>query len=318
MVRLKSKTKIRNKKGGTSRKPNKKLKCLKQDYFSKLDGDLVINKNYDLTNYLEYVLSDSNFCFDERWYWVIKNMIHNGTITNKKTVYAMLKTNRDYFCCYLPYNCEICLVDRPYPRLGENQTISAPHMHARAIETILTKLVYGNNILDVGCGSGYLVAAFSYLVNANSYISEQQGIVHGIDLFQSLVDRSYTNLIKFPDLKDHISIVNNKNINNKNIKLFTADAWTWDGIDIEYDAIHIGAGVNQIPQNLWKLLKNDGLMVLPIKQINGESFQVYRKTTNDSIHTPIGTGIKVRYVPLLKLCSSNNPNRRCHNIQINS
>ena len=121
-----------------------------------------------------------------------------------------------------------------------------------------------------------------------------------------MVDRSYENLSRISDLNDHI---------NQNIKLFTADAWKWKGINIKYDAIHIGAGADKIPENLWKLLKEDGLMVLPIKHGMGEKFQVYRKK-GISEPEPIGDGIGVRYVPLLKPCGSNNPNRRCHNQQI--
>ncbi len=37
-----------------------------------------------------------------------------------------------------------------------NATISAPHMHAYALEYLKDHLKPGNRVLDVGCGSGYL------------------------------------------------------------------------------------------------------------------------------------------------------------------
>jgi protein-L-isoaspartate(D-aspartate) O-methyltransferase len=41
--------------------------------------------------------------------------------------------------------------------IGSAATISAPHMHAHALELLKDKLKPGNKVLDVGCGSGYLL-----------------------------------------------------------------------------------------------------------------------------------------------------------------
>ena len=51
-------------------------------------------------------------------------------------------------------------VDRP-SMLMEDQTISAPHMHARAIEYMESVLTPGNHILDIGSG---VVIYVRYLV----------------------------------------------------------------------------------------------------------------------------------------------------------
>jgi len=45
-----------------------------------------------------------------------------------------------------------------------NATISAPHMHAYCLEWLQDRLQPGSRVLDVGCGSGYLSAAFYELV----------------------------------------------------------------------------------------------------------------------------------------------------------
>lgn len=39
--------------------------------------------------------------------------------------------------------------------IGFNATISAPHMHAHALEDLEEYLRPGMKVLDVGCGSGY-------------------------------------------------------------------------------------------------------------------------------------------------------------------
>jgi len=41
--------------------------------------------------------------------------------------------------------------------IGSNATISAPHMHAHALELLKDHLKPGNKVLDVGAGSGYLL-----------------------------------------------------------------------------------------------------------------------------------------------------------------
>ena len=70
---------------------------------------------------------------------------------------AMAQTDRGEFCSFNPY------WDQPQS-IKYNVTISAPHMHAYCLEWSEKKLVPGAKVLDVGCGSGYLLAAFYHLV----------------------------------------------------------------------------------------------------------------------------------------------------------
>lgn len=62
---------------------------------------------------------------------------------------TMLKIDRGDFCSYYPYT------DSPQP-IQYNATISAPHMHAYALELLKDKLQGAKSCLDVGSGSGYL------------------------------------------------------------------------------------------------------------------------------------------------------------------
>lgn len=72
-------------------------------------------------------------------------------------------------------------------------TISAPHMHAHAAEYLLPYLKPGCKVLDVGSGSGYLVAIFHHLVSPEND-TMAGGKVVGIDHVPQLVEWSISNL----------------------------------------------------------------------------------------------------------------------------
>lgn len=62
--------------------------------------------------------------------------------------------------------------------------------HAHAVENLLPFLRPGSRVLDVGSGSGYLVALFHHLVSGDP----GKGKVVGIEHIPQLVDWSVTNL----------------------------------------------------------------------------------------------------------------------------
>ena len=75
--------------------------------------------------------------------------------TDDFTKDSLKMVDRKKFCVYE----ENCYCDSPSPLILE-QTISAPHMHAKAIEYLQGKLVPGASVLDVGSGSGILTAIY--------------------------------------------------------------------------------------------------------------------------------------------------------------
>ncbi|CAM9625070.1 unnamed protein product, partial [Heterosigma akashiwo] len=75
-----------------------------------------------------------------------------GLIKSDVVEAAMLKVDRGN---YAPSNAD-AYDDRPLP-IGFGATISAPHMHATALELLSEQITRPNSrVLDVGCGSGYL------------------------------------------------------------------------------------------------------------------------------------------------------------------
>lgn len=88
---------------------------------------------------------------------LISNLWKTGLITTPRVREAFEKVDRGDFCKINPYE------DSPQ-RIGWDATISAPHIHANAVETLKDFLKPGSKVLDIGSGSGYLCAVFAHLV----------------------------------------------------------------------------------------------------------------------------------------------------------
>ncbi|KAF7575208.1 Pcm, Protein-L-isoaspartate carboxylmethyltransferase [Pyrenophora tritici-repentis] len=113
---------------------------------------------------------------------LVQNLAKNNLIKSDRVKDAMLKVDRAHYAPASPYE------DCPQP-IGHRATISAPHMHASACESLLDYLQPGSKVLDIGSGSGYLTAVLANLVAPN-------GSVIGIDHIQPLVDMGKQNMQK--------------------------------------------------------------------------------------------------------------------------
>ena len=76
----------------------------------------------------------------------------------------MLAVDRCFFSPQDPY------IDSPQS-IGYGVTISAPHMHAHALEILKDHLKEGSKSLDVGSGSGYLTACMAIMVSIKNLLS---------------------------------------------------------------------------------------------------------------------------------------------------
>ena len=175
-------------------------------------------------------------------------------------------------------------------KLMDNQTISAPHMHAKAIEymePVLKRKDKKIKILDVGSGSGYLTACYAEAVNVYNTDQSKRGTVYGLEYFSSLVHYSKNilkqNFKKFYTYPDHFKIL--KKDGKKGMP------------GHKFDGIHVGAACNSIPYNLLQQLSNNGIMLLPLKVNNTLIFTIINKDRQGNISILLKES--VRYVPLL-------------------
>ena len=214
------------------------------------------------------------------------NDLMNSLQTNNKVKEIMKRVDRKFFCLHE----ENCYCDQP-SKIIMNQTISAPHMHAKAIEYLQEKLTPGSKVLDVGSGSGYLTACFGEMVSVYNKDHKKRGKVIGIDIYKELVkysnERIKKNLPKMYSYKNGFKIIH-------------GSGWDYNPKDIKYDAIHVGASADSIPMNLVNLLNIGGIIVLPLK-IDLKDFHTFCKITKDKDNNiRIELKESVRYVPLIK------------------
>ncbi|XP_076872504.1 protein-L-isoaspartate(D-aspartate) O-methyltransferase isoform X4 [Brachyhypopomus gauderio] len=113
---------------------------------------------------------------------LVNNLRKNGIIKSDRVYEVMLATDRAHFSRCNPY------MDSPQS-IGYQATISAPHMHAYALELLHDQLYEGAKALDVGSGSGILSVCFARMVGP-------KGKVIGIDHIKELVDDSVNNVKK--------------------------------------------------------------------------------------------------------------------------
>ena len=138
--------------------------------------------------------------------------------------------------------------------LGYNVVISAPHMHAHALEYLYPALNNFQNynpknfrFLDIGSGSGYLTLCLSKLIN-------DQGIVVGIEHIPELYLKGKINIEKH----------HKRLLDEKKIILLNCDGRNGYKELGPYQLIHVGAAAEKIPQVLVDQLAKGGRMFIPI------------------------------------------------------
>ena len=174
----------------------------------------------------------------------MKNLLEQlkleNIIRSQKVFNSMLQVDRADFSSWNPYE------DSPQS-IGYGATISAPHMHAYALEYLEPYCSENIHILDVGSGSGYLTVALSKMIN-------DTGVVVGIEHIESLYEKSKENIYKH-----HANLIENKKLillnedGRKGIKQYAP-----------FKVIHVGAAAPEIPQDLIDQLDNNGRMFIPV------------------------------------------------------
>ena len=201
---------------------------------------------------------------------------------------------------YFVKSSAVAYIDSPQSIPGK-QTISAPHIHWMTLTHMWDRLQVWKRlhpqasstlprILDIGCGSGYVVAlacaALDYFSKQNpSYQLESSKIhVFGIEYLPSLVEygkkcletwaSEYTPLCQY--------------------QIVHKNGWEGDDTHQPYLFINVGAQMDRVPRTLLQQLMKEGALLGPLQNdyilfTNGHAYNTYMMRYLTS----------VRFVPLI-------------------
>lgn len=170
---------------------------------------------------------------------LIDSMIASGVLYSPSLIKAFHRCNRMYF---VPEELQSETYG-DYPlSIGMGQTISQPTTVAIILELLRPQA--GNNVLDIGSGSGWTTALLASAVEPN-------GFVEGIERVPSLVEYGRNSLKR-------------ARIENASIEFANPHALGKPGN--RYDRILVSASASEMPIALFDQLKSDGVLVIPVAE----------------------------------------------------
>ena len=138
--------------------------------------------------------------------------------------------------------------DRPL-LIGDGQTISQPYMVARMTE--LLELRGSEKVLEIGTGSGYQTALLAALALQ----------VFSIEIMPKLAARAKKILT---------------DLGYRNVELKAGDGFYGWEEKAPFDAILVTAAAPKIPDPLWRQLKENGRLVMPLGDAAGKDQKLIR------------------------------------------
>ncbi|KAG4028772.1 hypothetical protein MFRU_019g00610 [Monilinia fructicola] len=230
---------------------------------------------------------------------LISNMWNADLIHSERVRDAMISVDRAH---YTPSH-HLAYQDSPQS-IGYAATISAPHMHASALEHLLPYLDDGKRVLDVGSGSGYLTAVMAELVfppsasappgpDPGAVDGPRGGKVVGLEHIRELRDLGERNVRK--------SEKGRRWVDEGKVEFVEGDGrqgWRDPRGQGGWDAIHVGAAAMEIHETLVEQLRCPGRMFIPVEHPRGlgQHIWVVDKDGEGKVSKKMLYG--VRYVPL--------------------
>ena len=159
--------------------------------------------------------------------------------------------------------------------IGYGQTISQPKTVAMMFELLGPER--GQNILDIGSGSGWTTALLCYIVG-------RHGRVTAVERIEKLKEYGEANVGKYNYLRDGKDGI---------AEFHLGDGSKGYEKNAPYDRILVSASVQEVPEDLKEQLKVGGKMVIPVK----ESIWYLEKETEDKFRKEEYPGFV--FVPLV-------------------
>jgi len=207
--------------------------------------------------------------FKKRRENLVDSLEEQGYITDSKVKNAMIKVKRHDFV--FREHLENAYSDNPLP-IPNGATISAPHMHAIFLSEL--ELEKGERVLEIGAGSGIMLAYMKELVG-------NKGEVVGVEISPEVYRFAKNNL--------------EKSGYEKKVSLMLGDISKGIGKK-KYDKIIVSATSPEVPEILIDNLKLGGTMIVPVgNPIGGQELIVVKNTKKGPMMKSLGS---VMFVPL--------------------
>lgn len=172
---------------------------------------------------------------------LVNDLIHSGNLRTDSIIEAFSAIQRIEFIS--EDLVEYGDVDIPLP-IGHGQTISQPSTVAIMLELLAVK--EGDNVLDVGSGSGWTTALLANIVG-------QKGRVTSLEIIKELCEFGKNNVDKYGFLS------------SGRVEVYCKSAIDGFARNAPYDCILVSASVDDLPEALKTQLKIGGKMVLPVR-----------------------------------------------------
>ncbi len=199
---------------------------------------------------------------------LVNYLKNKEVLTDSKLEKAMKKVDRKEF---IPERYgKSAYMDKPLP-IGGNQTISAPHMVAIMTEAL--EVQEGDNVLEIGAGSGYQAAVLAELVGSN-------GQVHTIELVEELVKKASDALSKY-----------------ENVEVHHGNGYFGYRAAAPFNRILVACGAREVPLPLKEQVGEGGKMVIPVGR--GVQMLTLIERTSDGFEEK-DLGCPCRFVPFVE------------------
>ena len=175
---------------------------------------------------------------------LVNDLIRLGYLKSDLIIDAFSEINRIEF---VPQDLEKEAEANIALPIGYGQTISQPLTVAFMLELLDPQR--GQNVLDVGSGSGWTTALLSYIVGRN-------GKVTAVERKKELKETGEKNVDKYGYLRDGQSGMT---------EFYVADGTRGFAKNAPYDRILVSASAECVPSVLKEELKIGGKMVIPIR-----------------------------------------------------
>ena len=202
---------------------------------------------------------------DERQRMVEEQLRRRG-IRDERVLAAMGTVPRHEFIDQRNWN--EAYADHPVP-IGAGQTISQPYIVAAMVEAL--HVTSGQNVLEVGTGTGYEAAVLAQIAD----------YVHTIERYSALAQQARR-------IYDRIGY--------RNINVAIGDGSEGLAEHAPYDRIIVAAAAPNVPAPLFEQLAEGGRLIVPVGDFETQVLQLIRKVNGLPITSTLDA---CRFVPLV-------------------